>query len=69
MKKRNKKIIIFIIVLFFICFLTYILYSKLFSEKFYTAEQLGIEEIKSKNDRDNDGIDDYSDIMSLQALR
>ncbi len=29
----------------------------------YTAEQLGIETVKSKNDTDGDGIDDYTDIM------
>lgn len=33
------------------------------SQKSYTSEQLGIAKIKSKNDADNDGIDDYSDIM------
>ncbi len=38
-------------------------YFKLYLQKPYTAEQLGIYEIKSKIDADNDGIDDYSDIM------
>lgn len=29
----------------------------------YTAEDFGIEVIKSKTDKDNDGIDDYTDIL------
>lgn len=33
------------------------------TERYYTAEQLGIEEIKSVSDADGDGIDDYTDIM------
>lgn len=32
-------------------------------EKFYTAEDFGIETIKSNTDFDNDGIDDYTDIL------
>lgn len=31
--------------------------------KFYTAEDFGIETIKSNTDFDNDGIDDYTDIL------
>ncbi|MFA9376666.1 MAG: DUF1287 domain-containing protein [Lachnotalea sp.] len=37
--------------------------KKSHSQKVYTAEQLGIEEIKSETDKDSDGIDDYTDIM------
>lgn len=32
-------------------------------EKFYTAEDFGIETLKSNTDFDNDGIDDYTDIL------
>ena len=67
MRKRNKKAIIYIFILFSICLAAYIFHNKFFSERYYTAEQLGIVELKSKNDADNDGIDDYSDIM-LGAL-
>lgn len=63
MKKRKGNVIIYIFILFSICLGAYIFYFKFFPEKSYTAEQLGITEIKSKNDKDNDGIDDYSDIM------
>ncbi len=31
--------------------------------KYYSAERFGIEEIKSSTDADNDGIDDYTDIL------
>lgn len=63
----HKKKIIFIISCLILCsaiaiFSIFIL-PKLHSQKVYTAEQLGINELKSKNDADKDGIDDYSDIM------
>jgi uncharacterized protein YijF (DUF1287 family) len=33
------------------------------SERYYTASELNIPEIKSKNDKNNNGVDDYTDIM------
>lgn len=38
-------------------------YWNLFPSKSYTAEDFGIETIKSKTDKNNNGIDDYTDIL------
>ena len=45
--------------------LIYVLFigPKSYSQKVYTAKELGITEVTSTVDRDNDGIDDYTDIM------
>lgn len=63
----HKKKIIFIILFLVLCLVTAIFsiffLPKLHSQKIYTAKQLGINELRSKNDADKDGIDDYSDIM------
>ena len=52
-------IVIFIIIYFII--LGYFLYQN--NKITYTAEDFGIETVVSKTDYDNDGIDDYTDIL------
>ena len=52
-------IVIFIIIYFI--FLGYFVYQN--NKITYTAEDFGIETIISKTDYDNDGIDDYTDIL------
>ncbi len=62
--KILKKILITFIILFLILGITiacYILYKT--NKKSYTAEDFGIETLISKTDYDNDGIDDYTDIL------
>ena len=62
--KNIKKILIALIILFLILSITiacYILYKT--NKKSYTAEDFGIETLISKTDYDNDGIDDYTDIL------
>lgn len=45
--------------------LLYILfYFNIIPKKIYTAEDFGIKTIKSEIDRDQDGLDDYTDILS-----
>ena len=61
--KIVKKILIVLIILFLILSIIlacYILYK---TKKSYTAEDFGIETLISKTDYDNDGIDDYTDIL------
>ncbi|MGI6487855.1 MAG: DUF1287 domain-containing protein [Syntrophomonadaceae bacterium] len=41
----------------------YLSYYNLIPQKTYTAEDFGIETVISKNDRNGNGIDDYTDIM------
>ncbi len=63
--KKTLKIfltaIFFILILFIIVFLAIYFYSKF--KKVYYAEDFGIEIIISNKDYDNDGIDDYTDIL------
>lgn len=62
--KILKKILITFIILFLliiIILLGYILYQKY--KKVYYAEDFNIEKLISKTDYDNDGLDDYSDIL------
>lgn len=56
---RNIIIVICIIIILFI--LIFVLYHK--TKKVYYAKDFGIETIISKTDYDNDGIDDYTDIL------
>ena len=61
--KIIKKILIALIIIFLMLGITiacYILYK---TKKSYTAEDFGIETLISKTDYDNDGIDDYTDIL------
>ena len=61
----KKKILIITILLLIIgiIVLAVLNYLNLIPKKDYTAVDFGIETIKSFNDYDNDGIDDYTDIM------
>jgi uncharacterized protein YijF (DUF1287 family) len=60
MKKTIKMLIILIIILIIIFIL---LYFNLIPKKSYKAENFNIKIIKSSTDYDNDGIDDYTDIL------
>ena len=61
----KKKILIITILLLIIGIIVLAVfnYLNLIPKKDYTAVDFGIETIKSINDYDNDGIDDYTDIM------
>lgn len=60
----KKKKIIWILVVFFIAILGLGLYLLwIGNQKTYTAEDFGIEMIHSQNDADQDGMDDYTDIL------
>ena len=60
----KKKKIIWILAVFFIAILGLGLYLLwIGNQKTYTAEDFGIETIHSQNDADQDGIDDYTDIL------
>ena len=64
MKKIRKIFITFVILFILICIVLIgliIVYPKYKTS--YTAEDFGIETLKSKTDYDNDGIDDYTDIL------
>ena len=41
-------------------------YFNLLPRRSYTAEDFGIKTVRSRNDADDDGIDDYTDIMQAQ---
>lgn len=62
-------VLIFIVITIVLCFLLFkyrnIVYSviQIPAEKVYYAEDFGIQTIKSNTDFDNDGIDDYTDIL------
>ena len=60
-----KKSIIAIIVILIIAILAVLIlnYLNLIPKEAYTAEDFGITTLKSSVDYDNDGIDDYTDIM------
>lgn len=65
---KIKKVFMYFIILVLLCIIligfTVIfinLYNK--NKKYYLGEDFGIETLKSKTDYDNDGIDDYSDIL------
>lgn len=64
MKIKQKKLLISIFILVIIIIGYNVLcYWNLVPKKSYTAEDFGIEIIKSKNDCNNNGIDDYTDIL------
>lgn len=61
---KKKKIRIWILAVFFIAILGLGLYLLWISnKKTYTAKDFGIETIHSQNDADQDGMDDYTDIL------
>ena len=62
--KILKKLLITIIIIclaFIIILIGILLYNKY--KKVYYAEDFNIEKLISKTDYDNDGIDDYTDIL------
>ena len=62
--KRFGKIFITLIVIFIIIYFIILGYFVYQDNKItYTAKDFGIETLKSKTDYDNDGIDDYTDIL------
>ena len=67
MKKKNVVIgLIILIVLILVIILILLIstnYLKVIPKKTYTAEDFNIQVVKSQIDYDNDGIDDYTDIM------
>ncbi len=70
---RKKAVIVIVIIFILITIILsilaikykYVIHSviQIPSEKVYYAEDFGIEVIKSNTDFDNDGIDDYTDIL------
>lgn len=63
MKILRNILIVFIIIIVIVCILiTAILYHQE-NKTVYYAEDFGIETITSQTDYDNDGIDDYTDIL------
>ncbi len=64
MNKLKKFFIYFIIIIIIIAILLFVfvnLYKK--NKKYYTGEDFGIKTLVSEIDYDNDGIDDYADIL------
>lgn len=59
----KKFFISLIITLLVICILVIAVLTYHQYKPSYTAEDFGIEVLKSKTDKDNDGIDDYTDIL------
>lgn len=57
-----KKIIKWFLLIVIICLISLIVYH-LIPQKVYSAEDFGIDVLKSEIDFDNDDIDDYTDIM------
>lgn len=64
--KIFKKIVLFIFIIFVICFIGLCVFLAIYflkNKEYYSAEDFKIEVLKSKTDYDNDGIDDYTDIL------
>ncbi len=64
MKKITKIVVVTILLIVTLAIITFVViqfYQKY--KKVYYAEDFGIEVIKSNKDMDNDGIDDYTDIL------
>lgn len=59
--KRILIVIVILIILFIVILLGLVFYNK--NKKVFYAEDFGIEVIKSKNDYNNNGVDDYTDIL------
>lgn len=59
----KKKYIVAIVILIIILILIFLDYLRLLPRKFYSANDFGIEVVHSDIDYDNDGIDDYTDIL------
>lgn len=63
MKILKKIVIVFVIILILIIIAISVLFMFQKFKKVYSAKDFEIETIKSKIDFDNDGIDDYTDIL------
>lgn len=61
--KRGLIIAIVLLVVVLICELLLTNFNTLFGPKYYTAQDFGIQTLKSPYDKDGDGIDDYRDMM------
>lgn len=61
--KIRKWLLILICIILLIIIYGWLSYNNLIPQKFYTAEQFNIDIITSSKDYDNDGIDDYTDIL------
>ncbi len=61
--KRCLIIAIVLLVVVLICELLLTNFNTLFGPKHYTAQDFGIQTLKSPYDKDGDGIDDYRDMM------
>ena len=65
---KIKKVFMYFIIILLLCVILIsltILFINLYNKnkKYYLGEDFGIETLKSKTDYDNDGIDDYRDIL------
>ena len=75
MKRFLKVLFIIIIILLIfaiVAITTYVIWTLQINKQVYYAKDFGIEVLKSKKDKDNDGIDDYTDILEgakLEAQR
>ncbi len=58
-----KKVFIILVIIFIVCIGVLSLYIHHYTKTSYSAKDFQIETIKSKIDYDNDGIDDYTDIL------
>lgn len=64
MKIKRKKLLIFIVISVILIVIYSILsYFNLIPKKTYTAKDFGIKTLKSENDYNKNGIDDYTDIL------
>lgn len=69
--KFFKVLLILVIILLLITIIatiTYVIWTKQSNRVVYYAKDFGIEVLKSKNDEDGDGIDDYTDILEGAKL-
>lgn len=69
--KFLKVLFVVFICLFFIAIvatITYMIWNKDNNKEVYYSKDFGIEVLKSKNDEDGDGIDDYTDILEGAKL-
>ena len=69
--KFLKVLLILVIILLLIAIIatiTYVIWTKESNRVVYYAKDFGIEVLKSKNDEDGDGIDDYTDILEGAKL-
>ncbi len=63
-KRCSKKAFLFILVVLFLVVGVYLAnYWNLWPQKAYAAEDFGIETVKSHRDENNNGVDDYTDIL------